>query len=609
MDVRIHKGARSLTYAYTAALENLRFLLSRVLETERLLECPAFKELDLPILERVLEQGTRFSESVVAPLQSLGDEQPARLEAGRVVLPPAFVQAYRRFTADGWLGLDLPQRYGGQGMPRVLQAAFAETLNGACVAFGMLPVTQRAAARLLIEHARAAIVEEYVPGLVSGEHGATIAITEAQAGSDVGRVQCLAEPVAADRYRLRGSKIFISNGDQNYTEQILHMVLARMPDAPVGTRGLSLFLVPRLLTSPQGPRANGVRVLRLERKMGLHASPTCVMAFEDATAFPIGELGRGLSSMFTMVNTMRLEVAVQGVAVGAAALGRAAAYCLERAQGGASESPPVPLVRHADVRRMLLLMRARIEALRALTLEAALQLDLAEQAADEATRVEASRLAQWLLPVCKACATDAGSEVANLAVQLFGGHGYVHESGVEQLVRDGRIGSIYEGTNGIQALDLVQRKLCADGGMRYRQFATRIATDIVLCRADASLDEVRAALEDAAAILEHASRHVLGRAQQDDAQALRDVEAAATPYLRLTGLVGGAWMMLRGARAASGRSLADQAQRVTAAFYATWLLPEARCHLQQILAGSALLDRLPDEALAAGLGGGLGTRL
>ena len=355
-----------------------------------------------------------------------------------------------------------------------MQAAFAEMTNGANIAFSMLPVTLRAAARLLLEHGDDVLVRRYGPGLVDGSCAATIAITESDAGSDVGRLKTQALPQPDGTYRLHGTKIFISNGDHDLAPQIVHMVLARVPGALPGTRGISLFLVPKTVDGGRNP----TRVVRLEHKMGLKGSPTCVLAFEGATGYRVGAEGRGLQQMFAMVNTMRLEVAIQGVGIAGAATARAIRHALERMQGGPPDRPPVPISEHPDVRRMLLTMRARTEAVRALTLEAALQLDRSEHAVDAESREQARGVAQWLLPICKAWSSDTGFDVANLAIQVFGGHGYVKDSGIEQYVRDVRIAGIYEGTNGIQAIDLLQRKLIGDGGVRQREWLARIRADL-----------------------------------------------------------------------------------------------------------------------------------
>ncbi len=582
--------------SYRAPLGDLEFVLRQVMPTKQLLALPAFSHVDRNIVSSVLEQAARLSEEVLAPANFEGDTTGCHIDDGHVTLPNGFHEAWIRFVADGWVGLDLPQAYGGQGLPRLVQAAFAEMANGACVAFCMLPLMCRAAARLLHEHAPSDIVARFVPKLTAGEWGATICISEPQAGSDVGRIQTRAQPADDGTYRVSGTKIWISYGDHALTPQIAHLVLARTPGAPPGTRGLSLFLVPkkRLAFDGSPTEANGVSAVSIEDKMGLKASPTCVMEFDGALGYRIGPEGRGLRCMFTMVNTMRLEVAIQGHALGGAATARAIDYANERRQGGSPDEQPVPIIEHPDVQRMLLTMRARTEGARALALEAALQLDLAEHAAEEPQRIDAAVLAEWLLPICKAYGTDTGFEVANLAVQVFGGYGYVTDTGVEQYVRDLRVSAIYEGTNGIQALDLVTRRLLNDGGERLGLFLGRIRADIDRHGDDKRLDEIRGGLTDAVESLERCSRALLQTAPEPQPAA-----AAATPYLRLAGLVGHGWMWLRMAAAAAGRSPLHRQKRLTARFFARQLLPEALTHEAQVLAAAAEREAPDLDALGA----------
>jgi alkylation response protein AidB-like acyl-CoA dehydrogenase len=457
----------------------------------------------------------------------------------------------------------------------------------------MLPLMSRAAARLLLAHADAGLIRQFVPALVAGETTATICISEPQAGSDVGRIRTSARAAGDGSFRLSGTKAWISYGDHELTPQIAHMVLARTSGAAAGTRGLSLFLVPKIAPAEGvATRRNGVAVQSIEKKMGLAASPTCVLEFDDALGYRIGAEGRGLACLFTMVTTMRLEVALQGVGLASAASAAAHRYAVERRQGGSADEPPPPIIRHADVRRMLLTMRARTEALRALSLEAARQLDLAEHHPDPARRQAAELLSGWLLPICKACATDAASEVGNLAVQVHGAAGYVRETGVEQHVRDARVGAIYEGTNGIQALDLLQRRLIQDGGERLRLFVARIRDDLAATGARAELAELRAALADALQILEDCAAQLLRPAPDR-----RNPEAGATPFLRLAGLVGSGWMWLRMAAAATGETRLHRNKRSTARFFAAQLLPEAAWLARQVHAGAATLYAVDDDTL------------
>jgi alkylation response protein AidB-like acyl-CoA dehydrogenase len=582
-----------MSTTYHAPLADLEFLLEEVLDVDDLLALPAFAQVDRDVVRSVLVEGAKFAEQVLSPTNAAGDAVGARLEDGRVEFPPGYAAAYAQYARDGWLGLDLPASIGGQGLPHVVQAAFAEMTNGANMAFSMLPVTLRAAARLLIEHGGDELLRRHGSGLADGSCAATIAITEPDAGSDVGRLKTLAVPQPDGSYRLQGTKIFISNGDHELAPQIIHMVLARTPDASPGTRGISLFLVPR---NVDGGR-NAVRVVRLEQKMGLKGSPTCVLAFEGATGYRIGAEGRGLQQMFAMVNTMRLEVAIQGVGIAGAATARAVRYAHERAQGGAPDRSPSPIVEHPDVRRMLLTMRARTEAIRALTLETALQLDRAEHHTDAAERARALGLAQWLLPICKAWSSDTGFEVANLAIQVHGGLGYVKDAGVEQYLRDVRVASIYEGTNGIQSIDMLHRKLVGDGGTRQREWVARIRADLAAAAGDASLGALGAGLGPAVDGFDRVSSELLGRSTGGAAR----IEGGAVGYLRLAGLVGGGWMWLRMAAAARADSPLHRIKRRLASFYVAHVLPEYALCVAHALYGDALLDAPDATEWLAGL--------
>ena len=556
--------------SYTAPLEDSLFILEQVMDWEKLFELPAYRHADGNLARAVLTQGAKFCEQVLGPINGIGDEQGSVLQDGRVKTPDGFREAYGSFTTGGWAGLDMPEEFGGQQLPLTVQVAFAEMLNGSCLSFAMLPLMLRAASRLLIDHAGDELRQRVVPKLVSGEWGATICITEAQAGSDVGRISTMARVRADGSYRLTGTKIFITYADHDLTGQIVHLVLARTPDAPPGTRGISLFLVPKLLFD--SGQANGVRVERLEKKMGLKASPTCVMRLENATGYRIGEENRGLNAMFTMVNLMRLEVSVQGPAIGAAATARALEYAAGRPQGGAPDAGAVNIIEHADVRRMLLIMHCRTMAMRALVFEAASKLDFARHAQDETGRREALQLAEFLLPVCKACGSETGFDVASMAVQVFGGHGYITESGVEQYVRDVRVAAIYEGTNGIQALDLVTRKLLRDQGGRFKLLTAAIAETLDTIEAKEPVTEIHAATQTGLAVLERTTRYIL---QMEQEGRRRDIEFIAKDYCLLTGLVAGAWMWLRIARAGADDSRNDLLNHVNCArFYAGYLMPE-----------------------------------
>lgn len=556
--------------SYTAPLDDSLFILERVIHWDRLFDLPAYRHADGDVARAVLTEGAKFCEQVLGPINAVGDEQGSVLQDGRVKTPDGFREAYKAFTTAGWPGLDMSQEFGGQQLPLTVQVAFAEMLNGACLSFAMLPLMLRAGSRLLIDHANEELKQRVVPKLVNGEWGATICISEAQAGSDVGRIRTLALPQADGSYRLTGTKIFITYADHDLTGQIVHLVLARTADAPPGTRGISLFLVPKMLFD--SGQANGVRVERLEKKMGLKASPTCVLRLENATGHRIGEENRGLNAMFTMVNLMRLEVSVQGPAIGAAATAKALKYAAERPQGGAPDAAAVTIIDHADVRRMLLIMHCKNMAMRALVFEAASNLDIAHHGPDENARRQAQQLAEFLLPVCKACGSETGFDVASMAVQVFGGHGYITESGVEQYVRDVRVAAIYEGTNGIQALDLVTRKLLRDQGARFRILAGEIEATLAGMGAEGPVEQIYQATQTGLAVLERSTGYML---QMEQEGRRRDIEFIAKDYCQLTGLVAGAWMWLRIAHAGADDDRSDLFNHIHCArFYAEYLMPE-----------------------------------
>ncbi len=568
-----------MKHRYSPPLAEQLFVLEKVNHWEALFALPAFAHADGDVAQAVLSAGAEFTRGVLGPLNSVGDEHGCRLENGRVITAPGFPQAYQEFTAGGWPGLDMPEKYGGQDLPLSVQVAFAEMVNGACVSFGMLPIMLRAGSRLLLDHAEPALAEKIVPKLVSGEWAATICITEPHAGSDVGRLRTQAVPRSDGTYALTGTKIFISFADQDITDQIIHFVLARTPNGPAGTQGISLFVVPARRF--EDGVINGVSVSRLEKKMGLKASPTCVFNLEGAVGWRIGPECQGLKCMFTMVNLMRLEVSIQGVALAQAATDRALTYAGERLQGGRADQPPVPINTHADVQRILMIMQARTRAMRALVFQTAHWLDLARAAKDEKQRNEAKQLAETLLPVCKTCGAEAAFEVSSMAVQVFGGHGYVHDGGVEQYVRDSRVFGIYEGTSGIQSLDLLTRKVLRDGGARYRLLTDTMRTDVERHSSNPKLSVLAAALEDGIGCLDECTQWL----QKRVAAHSRDAEWAATDYLQLIGLVAGAWMWLRMAAAADTGEEEDAQRHMLAHFYFNWLLPQSFVYEARIRQG------------------------
>lgn len=566
---------------YAPPIQDMRFLLHDVLGTAALYD--AFG-LDRALVEGVLDAGARLSTDVLAPLNATADREGCRLENGRVRTPVGFAEAWARYRDGGWPGLSLPTEHGGQGMPLFLQTAFGEMVNGACIAFGMFPCSTRAAATALIAAGDDWMRKTIVPALAGGEWTGTICMSEPGAGSDVGAARVRAAALGDGRYAITGEKIFISYGDHDLTDQIIHMVIARTPDAPPGPRGLSLFVVPSGRIEADGavgPR-NAIEVVRIERKMGLHGSPTCALAFDGAEGWLIGGEGEGLRTVFHMVNTMRLEVASQGPALAGAATARAFAYAAERVQFGK------PIAEHPDVRRMLMTLKAWTEGLRALVYEAALCLDRGRAGADEDERRAALDLAEWLLPVCKAAGSEWASEAASLAIQIHGGHGYVSEAGVEQIARDARVTSIYEGTSGIQAIDTLTRKLARDDGRRWHVFAGRVRGDLAALEGDDAVAEIHRAVVTGCRALEDCTARIGPLLADSPTDAL----AGAVAYQRLVATVAVGWMWLRMA------AMGDPAKRATARFFARRMMPDCARLAETALLGADDIFAEPLDRLA-----------
>ncbi|MFO1106746.1 MAG: acyl-CoA dehydrogenase [Amaricoccus sp.] len=555
---------------YQAPVDKMRFLLDRVLGAGRLAATARFAEATPELLAVVLGEAARLAEDVMAPLRRAGDLEPARLENGVVRTSPGFAAAYRAIAEGGWIGMAADPQHGGQCLPATWLACVNEMMAGANLALSLCPLLSAGQIDALSAHADAALQALYLPRLVAGDWTGTMNLTEPQAGSDVGALRARAEPRGDGTYAVSGEKIFISWGDHDLAENVCHLVLARLPGAPEGTRGVSLFLVPKFLPDAEGRPgvANGVRVVSLEHKLGLHGSPTCVMAFERATGWILGEPGAGMAAMFTMMNNARLGVGIEGLSQAEAALQAARAFAAERRQGRTTMPGVETILGHADVRRMLGTMEALTATARAICLDCALSLDLAE--AGEGP--EWAARAAFLTPIAKAFGTDTGCAVAELAVQVHGGMGYIEETGVAQYYRDVRVTAIYEGTNGIQALDLVGRKL-ADGGAAARALIAEIGAS---AEAGASAE-----LAGTADRLAAATDWML-------AAAARDRAAGAVPYLRAFALTLGGHYLLRTALAEGD----EGAGAALAAFHLRRLLPEARALCEAACEGAAGLEAL-----------------
>lgn len=557
--------------AYRAPLEQIRFAL-QVLDVEAALAAmPAFAAVDGALIEQIIDQAAVFAGEVLAPTRTAGDAG-CSLRDGRVLTPPGFAAAYRQFVDGGWPALACASEHGGQGLPMVLANVVLEMLNSANPAWAMFPGIAHGAYDLLRAHASAELQARYLPKIASGEWTTSMCLTEAQAGSDLGLARTRAAALADGRYAISGAKLFISGGDHDVADNIVHLVLARLPDAPPGSKGLSLFLVPRHLPDGDGlaTAINGIEVVALEHKMGLRGSATCALNFSGAQGWLIGAPHRGLACMFVMMNAARLGVGVQSVGAGELAHQCALDYAQNRLQGRGAGADAVPLTAHADVQRMLLTQRAWNEGGRLLTIWLSLQLDIEHAHPDAGERERAGHRLGLLTPVAKAFLSDNVFEVANLAVQIGGGHGYMTEHGVEQIVRDVRVFSIYEGTNGIQALDLAGRKLLADRGERLGALLSEI---------DAALAGPLATQHGAAALRIHLDDLRHATASLDAARA----NGVAVHLLRAVGHAVMAWLMLRAA-AADRQGYADGPAALTR-FYFEQLFPEGAYRLAVVRGG------------------------
>jgi alkylation response protein AidB-like acyl-CoA dehydrogenase len=601
---------------YVPPLRDLRFALNEVADVAALAQLEGFEAATPDTLDAVLAEAGKLAAGIVGPLNVVGDREGSRLENGVVRTPTDFKEAYETFVEGGWLGLSVPKDDGGQGLPFAVDLAVTEMITSANMAFSLCPMLTASAIEGVRGHGSDELKDIYLPKLVSGEWSGTMELTEPQAGTDVGAVRTRAEPQGDGSFRLTGTKIFISWGDHDMAENIIHLVLARTPGSPAGTKGLSLFLVPKYMVNADGSLggANDIRCVSLEHKLGLHASPTAVLAYGDndgAIGWLVGDEGAGMRCMFTIMNHARIMVGLQGVAIGERAFGRALAYASERRQGATPDTANgerALIIDHPDVRRMLMTMKATVEAMRGVVLMAGEAHDRARQGASVEDRQINQGLVDLLTPVAKAWCTDRGVDVADLGIQVHGGSGYIEETGAVQHLRDCRISTIWEGTNGIQAIDLVGRKLKQDGGQALNVFLDRMRgldSDLAAGEDTARGDfvAIRAALVEGIAALAAASDWLVEALARDGKAAL----AGATPYLRMFGTVAGGYVLARGALAARAQ-LANggatdkeflDAKIVTARFYADQIMPQAASLLGPVTRGADLLYAIDPQALSA----------
>jgi acyl-CoA dehydrogenase len=582
---------------YRAPVREVRFVLEELLGAQRLAAAPELADYSNELAQSVLDEAARFAENVLEPLNRSGDVQGALWTENGVVTAPGFREAYRQFVEGGWPALGSLPEYGGQRTPWVLNSAVGEFWGSANLAFKLGPMLTHGAVHALELCASPRQKQTFLPPMVRGDWTGTMVLTEPQAGSDLGQVRTRAVP-AGDHYLLFGQKIFITWGDHDLTANTIHMVLARIEGAPPGVRGISLFIVPKVLVNADGSLGarNEVRCLSIEHKLGIHASPTCVLGFgekDGAVAYLVGEPGHGLEYMFIMMNSARLSVGSEGYAVGERAFQRALEWARTRVQGKppvAAASGPVPIIHHPDVKRMLLLMKSQTEASRALTLYGAFQFDLAEYGEEEQARLAARARGELLTPIIKGWCTEIGNEVAAIGVQVHGGMGFIEETGAAQYMRDVRITTIYEGTTGIQSNDLIGRKLARDHGAAMGSLLAEMERELgALAGDDATLEGILSAALEAVSHLSRATRALLEALATQPERAM----AVSVPYLKLCGYVMGGWLLAKSAaiaaaRASEARERDFYAAKVrTAAFYAAQVLPSAAALARVVAAGGA----------------------
>ena len=593
---------------YHAPTRDFRFVLYDLINIEKYANLPGFGDASRDTIDAILDEGGKFMEEVIQPLNQVGDQEGCKFDRGVVTTPKGFKEAYRQYIESGWGGLTADPDYGGQGLPHFLGLVMAEMMTSANMAFGMYPGLSHGAYAAIHAHGTDAQKQTYLPKLVSGEWTGTMNLTEPHCGTDLGLMRTRAEPQKDGSYRITGTKIFISAGEHDLAENIIHLVLAKIPGGPEGIKGVSLFIVPKFMVKADGSpgERNGVTCGSIEHKMGIHGNSTCVLNYDDAVGYLIGETHKGMRAMFTMMNAARLGVGIQGLGVAEAAYQNAAIYARDRLQmrsiSGTKfpDKPADPIIVHPDVRRMLMSIRAFTEGARALALQTGLLIDFSHRHPDELVRRDADDLVALLTPMLKAYLTDYGYEAATLAQQIYGGHGYIREHGMEQFVRDARIAMIYEGANGVQALDLVGRKLPMHMGRLLRQFFHPVDRFIQENSANPKLGkEFVMPLAKAFARLQQATAWLAEQGMKNPDEA----GAASSDYLKLFALValGHVWAQMakvsqeKLANGADDRDFYEN-KLVTAKFFMDRVLPDTAALVVKVQAGAETLMKLPAEA-------------
>ena len=593
--------------SYNAPVRDMQFVLKELAGLDEVAALPGCEEASEDLVDAILEEAGKFASGVLAPLNWTGDQEGAKWQDGAVSTAPGWKDAYQQFIEAGWTALAAEPEFGGQGLPKLVNTAVIEMWKSANMAFSLCPMLTNGAIEALLLRGSDELKAAYLPKMVSGEWTGTMNLTEPQAGSDLAAVRSRAEPQPDGSYKVFGQKIFITYGDHDLTDNIVHLVLARLPDAPEGVKGISLFVVPKFLLNDDGSPGsrNDVHCVSIEHKLGIHASPTCVLAFGDnggAIGHMVGEPNRGLEYMFIMMNEARFAVGMEGVALAERAYQQAVEYARDRVQGtelGVRGGGKVSIIHHPDVRRMLLSMKSQTEAMRALAYVVAAANDKAHRHPDEAARAASQAFVDLLIPVVKGWSTENSIEIASTGVQVHGGMGFIEETGAAQHLRDARITTIYEGTTAIQANDLIGRKIARDGGTTVRGLIGEMRDAAgALARGDESLKAIGKALADGVNAVDAAVGYIVENYGSD----VKAVHVGAVPFLKLLGIVAGGWQMARAARIASQRLAAGEgdagfyrAKIVTARFYADHVLPQAAALAHTVTAGSSAALAL-DEA-------------